>query len=91
MANFNANLQGPNVVNKLATARDCKLLFEDDEVIRLDSDCLQWEDVAVACGFFPSRTQARKNGWEGAVPAGFGQRRHGKGRGVWFFNPVDQA
>lgn len=85
-ADFNPNLQGPNVVNARTAARDCELLFGDEPVIRIEVDCLSWEDVAVAAGFFPSRTQARKNGWIGEVPAGFGQRRFGKGRGVWFFN-----
>lgn len=53
-----------------------------------DDDCLDWTDVAVHCKFFPSKGQARKNGWEGPVPRGFGQRKFGKyGKGVWYFNP----
>ena len=82
---INFNLQGPNVVNAIATRHDCNLLFGDDEqVLRLPNKELQWEDVAVAVGFFPSKTQARKNGWCGPMPHGFGQRKFGKGRCVWF-------
>jgi hypothetical protein len=52
---------------------------------------LEWEDLALAAGFFPSKTQARKNGWQGPVPFGFGQRKFGKGKGVWFFNPTPET
>jgi hypothetical protein len=87
---INFNLLGPNVANELATRDDCNLLFgEDEHVLRLPAKELQWEDVAVIAGFFSSKTQARKNGWAGPVPFGFGQRKFGKGRCVWFFNPKE--
>lgn len=87
---INFNLLGLNVVNASATRADCDLLFGDDEqVLRLPASQLHWEDVAVAVGFFPSKTQARKNGWVGPLPIGFGQRKFGKGRCVWFYNPIE--
>lgn len=86
---INFGLPGPNVVNSLATFHDCSMLFGDEEVIRLPSEKLQWEDVAVAAGFFPSKTRARKNGWIGPLPHGFGQRKFGKSKCVWFFNAIN--
>jgi hypothetical protein len=88
---FSFGLQGPNIVNALATDRDCNLLFEGEPVIRLPVERLEWEDLALAAGFFPSKTQARQNGWQGPVPFGFGQRKFGKGKGVWFFNPTPET
>lgn len=83
----NPSLVGPNFVNRLATDGEVDLLFGNEEVTELDTDCLSWPDVAVRAGFFPSRTQAIKNGWEGPIPWGFGQRKFGKtGKGVWFYN-----
>jgi len=80
-------LQGPNVVNAHATDRDCNLLFEGEPVIRLPVDQLDWADLALAAKFFPSKTQARKNGWAGQVPFGFGQRKFGSRRQcVWYYN-----
>ena len=90
---INYHLQGPNVINVHATSEDIDCLFGDldgrvEEVKVIPSDCLDWADVAVYCGFFPSKGQARKNGWEGPVPRGFGQRKFGKqGKCVWYFNP----
>jgi hypothetical protein len=76
-----------------ATATDIQCLFGDlagnvEPVATMSVDCLDWAEIAVFCGFFASKGQARKNGWEGPVPRGFGQRKFGKqGKGVWFFNP----
>jgi hypothetical protein len=90
---MNFFLQGPNIVNKNATPDDIKYLFGDmdeniESVVVMETDCLDWSDVAVHCEFFPSKSQARKNGWVGLVPQGFGQRKFGKtGKGVWFYNP----
>lgn len=84
---MNFHLQGNNFVNINATPKDIECLF-DEPVITIAVDCLDWTDIAVACGFFPSKGQARKNGWNGPVPRGFGQRKFGnRGLGVWFFNP----
>lgn len=63
----------------------------NEQVLRLPGKELQWEDVAIAVGFFPSKTQARKNGWGGPMPHGFGQRKFGKGRCVWFYNPKESS
>jgi len=93
---LNYHLQGPSIVNKHTTDCDITCLFGDlsgdpgkvDIVQRMDVDCLDWAEVAVLCNFFPSKGQARKNGWIGPVPYGFGQRKFGsKGKGVWYFNP----
>lgn len=87
-------LQGPNIVNRHATELDILHLFGElgggkpEPVVVFDVDCLDWADIAVHCKFFPSKSQARKNGWDGPVPYGFGQRKFGKqGKGVWYFNP----
>ena len=90
---LNYHLQGPNVVNGFATGEDIECLFGDlngnvEPVEIFPVNCLDWADVAVYCGFFPSKGQARKNGWDGPVPRGFGQRKFGKqGKCVWYFNP----
>lgn len=47
-----------------------------------------WQDLAVECGVFQSKGQAKKNGWQGEIPSGFSQRTAGK-KGVitvlnWF-------
>lgn len=36
------------------------------------------DDVVVALGKFPSKGQARKNGWSGPVPSGFNMWQIGK-------------
>lgn len=90
-------IDGPNIVNRHATPLDICVLFGElngpvEPVECLDVDCLDWTDIAVHCGFFPSKGQARKNGWVGPVPRGFGNRKFGqKGRGVWFFNPEEEV
>jgi hypothetical protein len=85
----NWNLTGLNFANRLATDAEVDLIFGNEDVIQLDADCLSWPDIAVAARFFPSKTEAKKNGWEGAVPWGFGQRKFGnKGKGVWFYNAL---
>lgn len=33
-----------------------------------------WEEVAVQCGLFASKNQARKAGWQGEFEPGFSQR-----------------
>lgn len=84
---MNSHLETNNFVNKNATSKDIQCLF-NGPVISMAVDCLDWTAIAVACGFFPSRGQARKNGWSGPVPRGFGQRKFGnRGLCVWFFNP----
>jgi hypothetical protein len=94
MTTMNFHLQGPNIINSNTWQEDIEYLFGDlqgnnEPVIRMDVDCLDWAEIAVHCGFFPSKGQARKNGWEGKVPRGFGQRKFGKqGKGIWYYNPI---
>jgi len=88
---FSWGLQGPNIVNAHACDHMCQLLFNDEPVIRLPIGQLDWGDLAVAAGFFPSKNQARKNGWLGQVPYGFGLRKFGKGKGVWYYNPSPET
>ena len=90
---LNYHLQGPNVVNYHATQEDIDCLFGDmdgsvEPVVVMNVNCLRWDEIAIECKFFSSKGQARKNGWDGFVPHGFGQRKFGKqGKGVWYFNP----
>ena len=82
-------LLGLNFTNRLATDVEVNLIFGNEDVIQLDVDCLFWPELAVASRFFSSKTEAKKNGWEGPVPWGFGQRKFGnKGFGVWFYNAL---
>lgn len=37
-----------------------------------------WEEIAVLAGIFPSKGQARKNGWTGTLRHGFHQRAVGQ-------------
>jgi len=91
---LNYHLQGPNVVNYHATQEDIDCLFGDmdgsvEPIVVMNVNCLRWDEIAVECKFFSSKGQARKNGWDGFVPRGFGQRKFGKqGKGVWYFNPI---
>ena len=66
-----------NFVIGPATIHDIQLFFGDEDAERLD-EFSTWEDVAVASGFFPSRTQAMKNGWGGPIPVGWTERGFGR-------------
>lgn len=46
------------------------------------------EDIAVKIGAFPSKSQARKNGWHGHVPRGFKMHKIGK-RYFFTYFPLD--
>ena len=58
-------------------------------------DQADWSDVAVSIGLFPSKSQARKNGWSGELPGGLSHRQQKKGkfvkRDVWVLNEFDLA
>ena len=46
-------------------------------------------DVAVTTGKFPSKNQARKNGWDGDIPLGFTEKTLGKNAKkahIWILN-----
>lgn len=45
--------------------------------IELDSDA-RWPDIMSAAGIFPSKSQARKNGWDKEVEPGFTHIKVGK-------------
>lgn len=43
---------------------------EDTDPVNYMPDTVRMEDIAVAVGFMPSKSQARKNGYAGEVPFG---------------------
>lgn len=65
--------------------------FTPDESTEIESHW-QMAHIAVAMGLFPSAGQARKNGWDGAIPEGFTQRdRIGKFKmRLFIHNPPQQ-
>lgn len=75
------------IVNKHGADLAIAMLQPDpgDVVIFSQVDQLSFEDIAVSLKLFPSRSQARKNGWSGLAPWGLHNRRCGK-RVVWWFN-----
>lgn len=56
--------------------------------IRLPLDCLTFEHIAYNANFFPSLSQARKNGWSGPVPREINSKTFGQKRRaiVWWMN-----
>lgn len=49
-------------------------------------------DIAVFTGKFPSKGQARKNGWDGDIEPGFTHRTLGKNQKkvwIWIMTPFD--
>jgi hypothetical protein len=82
------------VLNRHTNDRDIQLFFGEiekhDTVIKCDVDCLDFTDLAVDCGFFTSRGQARKNGWSGPVPRGFGSHKCGKKVVHWLNAEFDE-
>ena len=54
-----------------------------------------WSDIAVAVGIFPSKSQARKNGWGEPLEKGLSDRQQKKGkfvkRDIWVLNEFDMA
>lgn len=63
-------------------------LEKGETILIFDKTTFGMADMAVAAGFFQSKTQARKNGWDGPVPLGFGQKKCGK-KFVHWFNSMD--
>lgn len=45
-------------------------------------DTFRMDDIAVVAGLFPSKNQARKNGWAGDIPSGFTLKIFGKHRKI---------
>lgn len=57
---------------------DCIITPEKDEQIFSVPDTITMEEILVMLGKFPSKGQARKNGWSGPVPDGFNAWQIGK-------------
>lgn len=85
-----------NFIHIRATEHEIRDLFGDiggyiftnlDRVILFDH-LDKMEHLAVKAKFFPSLSQARKNGWSGFVPNGLTTGRFGKHkREYWVYNP----
>lgn len=54
-------------------------LEADDQFVAI-GDGLTMADLVVELGTFPSLKQARKNGWDKPIPAGFSAHKVGKRR-----------
>lgn len=54
----------------IGDAKDTSIFQEGEDICFLPSNAT-WEDISVALGVFPSKGQAKKNGWQGEVPEGF--------------------
>ena len=81
-----------NFVHIDTTDEDIEALFgpfdaQEKEMIFPFSGNFNMEDIAVALGKFPSKTQARKNGWGGEIPQGFKEHKIGKTK-FWTFVPI---
>lgn len=51
-----------------------EVFLEDSRTVHFHFDELQtWEDMAVFLQLQPSKSQARKNGWTGAIPWGYSE------------------
>lgn len=72
-----------NFIKSATEAEDLDLFFgpvcEDDKVIRIE-DGMIMADIVALVGLFPSKSQARKNGWNYPIPLGFSDMRVGKNR-----------
>lgn len=70
----------PNFVTASTPSSDIEALITpaDDESVTIVADDALMEDVLVALGKFPSKGQARKNGWTGPIPDGFNVWQVGK-------------
>ena len=73
---FNFVIQNAN----LEPTRDLLIgfFFDDDKIVYL-SELATMAELAVLMGLFPSKGQARKNGWDGAIPDGYTEK-HGLGK-----------
>lgn len=52
-------------------------LNKDDEFIGIQDNWIM-ADIMVQSGLFPSKSQARKNGWNKPIPSGFSMHTVGK-------------
>ena len=76
-----------------ALSGDVQLFFgkkvADETIYTFTKGSLDLPGIAQQLNLFPSKTQARKNGWVGDIPLGFGMKKCGHKRVVWF-NSMDQ-
>jgi hypothetical protein len=70
-----------NFVHNSVAQEDLNLFLgpfdESDVIVRFDNLTLE-EIVSDHLHKFPSKSQARKNGWSGAIPTGFKEWKIGK-------------
>lgn len=85
-----------NFIKSATEDQDLDLFFgplcEDDKVIKIENGMIM-ADIAFIVGLFPSKSQARKNGWNYPIPLGFSDMRVGKKKTrVTIFNerPIGQ-
>jgi hypothetical protein len=64
-------MHGRDFIHSDLPESDVRLFGLDDPSILLATD---WESLAVECGLFPSKGQARKAGWAGPIEPGFSLR-----------------
>lgn len=74
---------GKNFIHKDMTKRDREVFFDDEPVEKFD-DSWTMADITVATGMFPSKNQARKNGFNTPIPPGFSERK--KKHPFWILN-----
>lgn len=81
-----------NFIHISTTEPDVEMLFGPQDYG--EEFCFFWnrmtlEECAVYIGAFPSRSQARKNGFSGPIPMGFAEHTIGK-RKFWTFIPIKE-
>lgn len=74
-----------NFVFFLTPEHTIRSLFNDDDVIVLFELPFTLADCTTMMGVFPSKTQARKNGWGGEIERGFRKYKIGKKRFCTFW------
>lgn len=78
------------LVNRFLVGDEAELFF-CGEYVNVISPQVTFLDVLVACGIFPSKGQARKNGYSPEIPAGISDIYIGKRRvRIYLLNPTEQ-
>jgi len=65
-------------IGGMILASDLDLFFGDHETVVHLSDDTSWADILVGVGACSSKGQARRAGWDNAIPEGFTDTRIGK-------------
>jgi hypothetical protein len=68
----------PNCFVSKSGEQDIKNLFLETDKIHIFEENFDFGSLAVIAGFFDSKNQARKNGWDGKIPKGWGSKKFGK-------------